>query len=102
MVSEIAEYVGSDAATVWWAVRNEDDDNLDEDQAYVDGTRGEVVNFNSFDETQIDMWMEATEAEEVDMKLDVVIATDDGAPERAVGDPDDLRKFTDPCGTWWT
>lgn len=83
MVSEIAEYVGCDAAGVWFAVRNECDDNLSDDQAYVDGIKGDVINLETIDISDSEVRMEEMEVEEVDMKLDAaVVSTDEEDPRK--------------------
>jgi hypothetical protein len=48
MISEIAEFVGIDNhRTVWSAIRNEDNDNLEEDGVYLNGDIGEIVNVDA-------------------------------------------------------
>ncbi|THG99993.1 hypothetical protein EW026_g2456 [Hermanssonia centrifuga] len=76
MISEIAEYAGCDARVVWYAIHNEDHDNLEEDQAYLDGKMGEVVDIAALDVSEIMARMEEMEAEEVDEKLDGMIMLD--------------------------
>ena len=47
MVSEIAEWVGVDRDTVWPVVRNEDGDDLDQDQSFLDGRQGTIINVDA-------------------------------------------------------
>ncbi|GJE89484.1 hypothetical protein PsYK624_055850 [Phanerochaete sordida] len=46
-VAEIAQWVGVDRDTVWSVVRNEDGDDLAEDQIYLDGKRGHIINVDA-------------------------------------------------------
>lgn len=45
---EIAEYCSCDVRDVYFAVKNESNDNLDEDQDYLDGKLGDIVNIDDF------------------------------------------------------
>ena len=50
MISEIAEFVSCDHRTVWAVVRNEGDDDLGEDQRYLDCEVGDIVNVEALGE----------------------------------------------------
>ncbi|KAJ3558774.1 hypothetical protein NM688_g718 [Phlebia brevispora] len=71
IVAEIAEYAGCDATTVWYAVHNEANDDLSEDQAYIDGDMGDVIDFDALESPELDVKIDEMEAQEVDIKLDI-------------------------------
>lgn len=48
---EIAEYCNCDVRDVYFAINNESGDNLDEDQDYLDGKLGDIVNIDDVDES---------------------------------------------------
>ena len=48
MISEIAEFVGVyDHRTVWSVVKNEDGDDLEEDEMYLNGEVGDIINVDA-------------------------------------------------------
>lgn len=85
---EIAEYCNCDVRDVYFAVNNESGDNLAEDQDYLDGKRGDVVNlddfaddaFASMDQSQV---FEADEKLDVDMSTEDVFASTSSSPARS-------------------
>ena len=46
---EIAEFCNCDVRDVHFAVNNESSDNLEEDQAYLDGQLGDIINIDDFE-----------------------------------------------------
>ena len=102
MVSEIAEYAGCDASTVWYAIRNECHDDINEDQDYIDGRIGDVVDLWTRDESERrGIKMEDTEAEDDDLRLDdSASGSGESTPFFDCADPDDDGKLTNLQVTW--
>ncbi|KAF7792553.1 hypothetical protein EIP86_003594 [Pleurotus ostreatoroseus] len=102
MVSEIAEYAGCDASVVWYAIRNECHDDLNEDQDYIDGRIGDVVDLGTRDESERwDIKMEDTEAEDNDWKLDNSASrSGESTPFFDCADLEDDGKLTNFRFTW--
>ncbi|KIP11656.1 hypothetical protein PHLGIDRAFT_124576 [Phlebiopsis gigantea 11061_1 CR5-6] len=65
---EIAEFCNCDVRDVHFAVNNESGDNLEEDQAYLDGQLGDLINIDDF---ELEGYDEVTGAFQVDMKTEV-------------------------------
>ncbi|PSR72564.1 hypothetical protein PHLCEN_2v11557 [Hermanssonia centrifuga] len=85
---EIAEFLGCDTKDVHYAIHNELNDDVDEDRAYLEGRRGDLINVDRYDSPSPfgPVKAEEVEVEEVDMKLgaDFILAGSDAGDNSEV------------------